>query len=60
MWVKVTGEFPSQRPVKRGFGVFFDLRLNYRIGWVNDRDAGDLRRHPAHYEITVMLYSTRE
>ena len=23
----VTGEFPSQRPVKRGFDVFFDLRL---------------------------------
>ena len=24
----VTGEFPSQRPVTRSFGVFFDLRLN--------------------------------
>ena len=27
----VTGEFPSQRPVTRSFGVFFDLRLNKRI-----------------------------
>ena len=24
----VTGEFPTQRPVKRSFDVFFDLRLN--------------------------------
>ena len=34
----VTGEFLSQRPVKRGFDVFFDLRLNRRFskqswGW---------------------------
>ena len=27
----VTGEFPSQRPVTRRFGVFFDLRLNKRL-----------------------------
>ena len=34
----VTGEFPSQKPVMRYFGVFFDLRLNRRLskqsrGW---------------------------
>ena len=23
-------------------------------GWVNNRDAGDLRRHRAHYDVTVM------
>ena len=27
----VTGEFPSQRPVTRSFGVSFDLRLNKRL-----------------------------
>ena len=27
----VTGEFPSQRPVTRSFGVFFDLRLKKRL-----------------------------
>ena len=27
----VTGGFPSQRPVTRSFGVFFDLRLNKRL-----------------------------
>ena len=26
------GEFPTQRPVMRSFDVFFDLRLNKRIG----------------------------
>ena len=53
----VTSEFPSQRPVTRSVDIFFDLR---RInGWVNDRKAGDLRRHPAHYDVTVM-HSLRE
>ena len=28
----VTGEFPSQRSVTRSFDVFFDLRLNKRLG----------------------------
>ena len=28
----VTGEFPAQRPVTRSFDVFFDLRLNQRLG----------------------------
>ena len=27
----VPGEFPTQRPVTRGFDVFFDLRLNRRL-----------------------------
>ena len=34
----VTSEFPTQKPVTRSFGVFFDLRLNNRLskqsrGW---------------------------
>ena len=48
----VTGEFPSQRPVARSFDVFLDLRLNKRLS--NNRDAGDLRRHHPHYDITSM------
>ena len=28
----VTGEFPSQRAVTRGFDVFFDLCLNKLLG----------------------------
>ena len=52
----VTGEIPTQRPVSRSFDVFFDLRLIN--GWVNIGEAGDLRRHFAHYDITVMTHLT--
>ena len=39
----------------RSFDVFFDLRLNKRINdWVNNGEAGDLRRYRAHYDVTVM------
>ena len=49
----VTGEFPSQRPVTRSFDVFFDLCLNQQMSKLYG-DAGDLRRHRAHYDVTVM------
>ena len=48
----VPREFPAQRPVTRGFDVFFDLCLNN--GWVNNREAGDLRRHRVHDDVIVM------
>ena len=48
----VTGGFPSQRQVMRSFDVFFDLRPNTWLG--NNRDAGELIRHRAHYKVTVM------
>ena len=41
-----------QKPETRSFDVFFDLRL--KNGWVNNRNAGDLRRHCAHFDVTVM------
>ena len=50
----VPGEFPSQRPVTRSFNVFCDLRLKQHNNWVNNGDAGDLRRHRAHYGVIVM------
>ena len=44
----VTGEFPLQRLVMRSFDVFFNLPLSKQsIRW-------DLRRHCAHYDVTVM------
>ena len=47
----VTGEFPTQRPVTRSFDIFFDLHwINSRV---NNREAGDLRRHRPHYDVTV-------
>ena len=48
----VIGEFPAQRPVTRSFDVFYHLCLNYR--WVNNREAGELRRHRAHDDFIVM------
>ena len=45
-------EFPAQRPLTRSFDIFFDLRLNC---WVNNREAGDVIRHRAHYGVIVML-----
>ena len=46
----VPGEFPSQRPVTRGFDVFFDLRLIKRLGkkswgWWFDTPSRPLWRH---------------
>ena len=52
----VAGEFPAQRPVTLSFDVFFDLRLNE--GGVNNREAGDLRRHRTHYDVTIMTVVT--
>ena len=43
-------EFPAQSPVTRNFDVFFDLRLNK----VNNRQAGDLRRHFGHYDVNLI------
>ena len=48
------GEFPAQRSVMRIFDVFFDLRLNN--DWVNNHEAGDLRRYRAHFDATEMAY----
>ena len=39
----VIGEFPSQRPVMRSFGVY--LICAWTNGWANDPDAGNLRRN---------------
>ena len=48
----VPGEFPAQRPVTRNFDVLFDLRP--KNVWVNNREAGDLRRYHAHDDVIVM------
>ena len=42
------GEFPSQRPVMRSFDIWINS-----LG--NNREAGDLRRHRAHEDVTVMI-----
>ena len=49
----VPGDFPAQRAVTRNFDVFFDLRSNKLLS--NNREAGDLRGHRAHYDVIVMM-----
>ena len=34
--------------------LVFSLIYTWTNGWVNNRDAGDLRRHWAHYDVTLM------
>ena len=44
----VTGEFHAQRQWNGA------LICAWIKGWVNNNEAGDLRRHRAHYDVTVM------
>ena len=60
----VPGEFPTQRPVTRSFGVFFDLRLNKRLtkqswGWWFEALSWPLWRHCNaiwHFRPSVTLF----
>ena len=39
--------------------LMFSLIYTRINGWVNNREAGDLRRHRAHYDVIVMDYMIR-
>ena len=47
----VTSPHKDQR---RG-ALMFSLICTWINGWVNNREAGDLRRHRAHYDVTVIV-----
>ena len=64
--------FPSYWPFVRGIhgsrvnsphkgqwrgALIFSLICVWINGWVNNREAGDLRRYHAHYDVTVMVRS---
>ena len=51
----VTSEFPPQRPVT---GCLFSLICVWTYSWANSRDTGGLRRHYAHFDITVVIYKS--
>ena len=58
-WPFVRGihRWPVDRPHKgqwRG-ALMFSLICAWTNGWANNRDAGDLRRYCAHYDVTVMI-----
>ena len=49
---------PVSSPHKGQWGgaLMFSLICAQINGWVNNREAGDLRRHRAHYDCTVMIF----
>ena len=49
-WSPVNSPHKGQR---RG-ALMFPLICTWINGWVNNREAGDLRRHRAHYDVTIM------
>ena len=49
----VPDEFSARRPETQSFD--FSLICVWINGWVNNREAGDLRRYRAHYDVTVMM-----
>ena len=59
-WPFVRGmhQSPVNSPYKgqwRG-ALMFSLICVWINGWVNNRDAGDVRRYRAHYDVTVMCW----
>ena len=39
-----------------GGALIFSLTFAWTNSWTNNRNAGDLRRHRAHYDVNVMIY----
>ena len=48
----ITGELPSQSQWHRA--LIFSLIHAWSSGWEHNRDADDMRRHHAKYDVTVM------
>ena len=54
------GEFTGHRWILRHKGqwrgvLMFSLICAWISGWINNREAGGLRRYHAHYNVTVMI-----
>ena len=59
------GEFTGQRwiPLTKASDAelwFFFLNRAWINAWVNNREAGDLRRNRAHYDVIVMIVCKRK
>ena len=52
-WSPIDSPYKDQWPGS----LMFSLFSTWTNGWTNNRDAGDLRRHCAHYDVTVMCSS---
>ena len=53
----VTGEFPAKG--QWSGALMFSLIPIWINGCVNNHDTGDLRRHRAHYDVTVISWRSR-
>ena len=64
-WKHFPGNWPFVRGIHRSpvnsphkgqwrWALIFYLICAWINGWVNNREAGDLRRHHAHYDVTLM------
>ena len=51
----VPGEFPAQSQCRGA--LMFSLICARINGWVNNGEAGDFRRHRAHYDVIVMHHN---
>ena len=51
----VPGEFPAQRQWRGA--LMFSLICVWINDWVNNREAGDLRRYRAHYDVIAMTWT---
>ena len=64
---RVTGPLCGESPVPVNFphkgqwrgALMFSLISAWINGWVNNGEAGDLRRHRGHYDVNVMWLSAR-
>ena len=65
-WKKIPRYWPFVRGIHRSTvnsphkgqwrgALIFSLICTWKNGWVNNREAGDLRRHRVHYDVTVMV-----
>ena len=48
----VAGEFLAQRPV--AWALMLSLICAWINSWINNRKAGDVKRHRAYYDVSVM------
>ena len=56
--VPLCGEFTGDNSPHKGQwrgALMFSLICAYIKGWANNREAGDLRHHCAHYDVIVMV-----
>ena len=57
LFVRGIHQSPGNSPRKRQWrgALMFSLICAWINAWVNNREGGDLRRHRAYYDVTVML-----